>query len=275
MDCCRTLRIVSEPNPPDDYGIPSDGVDDETFARAVGLDRNDETKDAQRRRLIDKPRRDRKVPVIKRRNRQGAVVRRPAVASSKEKLAVDQSVPDETGFISLEPEPTETDPAAETQADELSNSATALVGSPHNEVSFESTPQAEPNLGWLARRRARVKRTRRTIRHIDPWSVLKVSLLLYACLYGAFVLAGYLLWTAAVQSGVISNIESFVAEVGSYEIWEINGEEIFQRATVIGAVLFVGAIAFNVLLTIIFNLISDLVGGVRVTLLEEDEPPSE
>ena len=99
--------------------------------------------------------------------------------------------------------------------------------------------------------------------------------MLYACLYGAFVLAGYLLWTAAVQSGVISNIESFVAEVGSYEIWEINGEEIFQRATVIGAVLFVGAIAFNVLLTIIFNLISDLVGGVRVTLLEEDEPPFE
>ena len=100
-------------------------------------------------------------------------------------------------------------------------------------------------------------------------------MLLYACLYGAFVWAGYLLWTAAVQSGVISNIESFVAEVGSYEIWEINGEEIFQCATVIGAVLFVGAIAFNVLLTIIFNLISDLVGGVRVTLLEEDEPPFE
>ena len=198
-----------------------------TFARAVGLDRNDETKDAQRRRLIDKPRRDRKVPVIKRRNRQGAVVRRPAVASSR-RLLIDQSVPDETGFISLEPETTETDPAAETQADELSNSATALVGSPHNEVSFESTPQAEPNLGWLARRRARVKRTRRTIRHIDPWSVLKVSLLLYACLYGAFVLAGYLLWTAAVQSGVISNIESFVAEVGSYEIWEINGEGNFS-----------------------------------------------
>ena len=78
------------------------------------------------------------------------------------------------------------------------------------------------------------KRTRRTLRHIDPWSVLKVSILLYACLYGATVLAGYLLWTAAVQSGVISNIESFIAEVGSYEVWEINGEEVFRRATVIG-----------------------------------------
>ena len=132
----------------------------------------------------------------------------------------------------------------------------------------------EEELGWLGKRRARVRRTRRTIRHIDPWSVLKVSVLLYACLYGATVIAGYLLWTAAVQSGVISNIESFIAEVGSYEVWEINGDEIFRRATVIGAVLFVAGIAFNVLLTIIFNLISDLVGGVRVTLLEEDQPPS-
>tara|TARA_Y100001936_G_scaffold249122_1_gene298614 strand:+ start:1091 stop:1414 length:324 start_codon:yes stop_codon:yes gene_type:complete len=105
--------------------------------------------------------------------------------------------------------------------------------------------------------------------------VLKVSILLYACLYGATVLAGYLLWTAAVQSGVISNIESFIAEVGSYEVWEINGEEVFRRATVIGAVLFVAGVALNVLLTIIFNLISDLVGGVRVTLLEEDQPPSD
>ena len=78
---------MSEPNRPDDYGIPSDGVDDETFARAVGLDRNDETKGAQRRRLIDKPRRDRKVPVIKRRNRERSVVRRPAVEPPKEKLA--------------------------------------------------------------------------------------------------------------------------------------------------------------------------------------------
>ena len=134
---------------------------------------------------------------------------------------------------------------------------------------------SDNNLGWLSRRRARVKRTRRTLRHIDPWSVLKVSILLYACLYGATVLAGYLLWTAAVQSGVISNIESFIAEVGSYEVWEINGEEVFRRATVIGAVLFVAGVALNVLLTIIFNLISDLVGGVRVTLLEEDQPPSD
>jgi hypothetical protein len=125
---------------------------------------------------------------------------------------------------------------------------------------------------WLSRRRAKVRRTRRTIRHIDPWSVFKVSLILYACLYGALLVAGTVLWSIIVRSGVVTDIEGFVAEVGSYEVWEINGEEIFSRATVIGAILFAAAVVFNVVLTIIFNLISDLVGGVRLTILKEDEP---
>ena len=123
---------------------------------------------------------------------------------------------------------------------------------------------------WLQRRRSRVRRTRRTIRHIDPWSVFKVSLLLYICLYIAAMIAGMLLWSAAINSGVIDNIESFVEEVGSYAVWQLDGEEIFRRTSVIGIVLMVAGVAFNVLMAIVFNLISDLVGGVRVTILEED-----
>ena len=144
----------------------------------------------------------------------------------------------------------------------------------------QPTPMVEPGValtsrkpGWLTQRRARVRRTRRTIRHVDPWSVFKVSLLLYICLYIAAMIAGVLLWSAAVNSGVIENIESFVEEVGSYQVWELNGEEIFRRSSVIGIVLMVAGVAFNVLMAIVFNLISDLVGGVRVTILEEDSVP--
>ena len=126
---------------------------------------------------------------------------------------------------------------------------------------------------WLSRRRARVRRTRRTIRHIDPWSVFKVSLLLYVCLYVAAMIAGVLLWSAAVNSGVIGNMEAFITKIGSYEVWQLDGEEIFRRVSVIGIVLMVTGVAFNVLMTIVFNLISDLVGGVRVTILEEDNGP--
>jgi hypothetical protein len=156
----------------------------------------------------------------------------------------------------------------------LADQASAIAAAQDRRV-VPGDPVAEPLAvkrpeGWLQRRRSRVRRTRRTIRHIDPWSVFKVSILLYICLYIAVMIAGVLLWSAAVNSGVIDNVESFVEEVGSYQVWQLDGDEIFRRSAVIGIVLMVFGVAFNVFMAIVFNLISDLVGGVRVTILEED-----
>ena len=257
---------MADSDQPDPGNPPTDGVDDETFARAVGLDQQEIGRRTPKRRKASgtKPSRASKE---ERRTKVKPVVRRPP-ADQKVREPVDIPEPNnETGVVPVidKAQPSVVDTQTRQQIEPV------LPVKPADEKSILLP---EEDLGWIGRRRARVKRTRRTIRHVDPWSVLKVSVLLYACLYGATVIAGYLLWTAAVQSGVITNIESFIAEVGSYEVWEINGDEIFRRATVIGAVLFVAGVAFNVLLTIIFNLISDLVGGVRVTLLEEDQPPA-
>ena len=252
---------------PESSKPPADGVDDETFARAVGLDQEETGRRTPRKRLTRGMNSASSSKKEKQQTRQKPVVRRPPAGEVQDDKSRFVEVPEDTGVV----------PLMEATAPPIDE---AIASRPIEQIPQQLVEIQDPallpeeELGWLGKRRARVRRTRRTIRHIDPWSVLKVSVLLYACLYGATVIAGYLLWTAAVQSGVISNIESFIAEVGSYEVWEINGDEIFRRATVIGAVLFVAGIAFNVLLTIIFNLISDLVGGVRVTLLEEDQPPS-
>ena len=257
---------MADSDQPDQGNPPSDGVDDETFARAVGLDQQEIGRRSPRKRRIPGTKSVRP-PKDERRTKDKQVVRRPP-AGQKGREQVEIPEPnDETGVVPVieKEQPLVVDTQISQQIEPV------LPKTPADERPILLP---EEDLGWIGKRRARVKRTRRTIRHVDPWSVLKVSVLLYACLYGATVIAGYLLWTAAVQSGVITNIESFIAEVGSYEVWEINGDEIFRRATVIGAVLFVAGVAFNVLLTIIFNLISDLVGGVRVTLLEEDQPPS-
>ncbi|MDE0677730.1 MAG: DUF3566 domain-containing protein [Acidimicrobiaceae bacterium] len=126
---------------------------------------------------------------------------------------------------------------------------------------------------WLSQRRARVRRTHRILRHIDPWSVFKVSVLLYACLYVAVLAAGVLLWNAAQRSGLVDKVESFITEVGSYESWTIDGMVIFQRARIIGLIVATVGVAFNVVMAIMFNLISDLTGGVRVTVLEDERRP--
>jgi len=124
-------------------------------------------------------------------------------------------------------------------------------------------------VSWIQRRRMRARRVRRTIRHVDPWSVFKISMLLFICLYIATMAAGVLLWNAAVGSGIIDNFESFMQDLG-FERWELVGEEIFRGASIIGLVLVAAAGALSVVMAILFNLISDLTGGVRVTVIEED-----
>lgn len=98
--------------------------------------------------------------------------------------------------------------------------------------------------------------------------------MLYACLYVAVLIAGVLLWNAAQRSGFVDKIESFITEVGSYETWSVDGMVIYRRARVIGLIVATVGVAFNVVMAIMFNLISDLTGGVRVTVLETDEPDS-
>ncbi|MCP4960829.1 MAG: DUF3566 domain-containing protein [Actinomycetia bacterium] len=129
----------------------------------------------------------------------------------------------------------------------------------------ESTP-----LAWWRRRRMRVRRVRRTIRHVDPWSVFKVSIILFACMYVAGMASGVLLWSAAVESGIVDQLESFIEDVGVFETFEVDGETIFRGASIIGVVLVAAGAALSVVFAILFNLISDLTGGVRVTVLEED-----
>lgn len=135
-------------------------------------------------------------------------------------------------------------------------------------VGLAAAPE-EP-VSWWKRRRMRVRRVRRTIRHIDPWSVFKISLILFTCLYIAFMAAGVLLWRAAEESGVVERFESFLTEVGVFETFEIQGDTLFRSASIIGIVMVAAASAIMVVIAILFNLISDLTGGVRVTVLEED-----
>ncbi len=137
-------------------------------------------------------------------------------------------------------------------------------------VGVTPAAQAQDQRSWWQRRRMKARRVRRTIRHIDPWSVLKLSIFMYLILYVAAMAAGVLLWNAAIGSGLVDQIESFIVDVGAFETFKFNGQEIFDGAKVIGLVLVVAGTALNVIMTIVFNLISDLIGGVRVTVLEED-----
>ncbi len=122
------------------------------------------------------------------------------------------------------------------------------------------------------RRRVRLqaRRVRRIVRHIEPWSVLKISIIFYLCLWVILMIAGVMLWGAAESAGAIEKIENFVRELFALEEFTINAERIFRGVALSGFVLVIAGTAFNVLLAVLFNLISDLTGGLRITVIEEE-----
>ena len=61
--------------------------------------------------------------------------------------------------------------------------------------------------------RLRARKVRRLVRHVEPWSVLKVALIFYFCLWVILLIAGVMLWSLAVSSGTVDNVETFVTEL--------------------------------------------------------------
>lgn len=121
----------------------------------------------------------------------------------------------------------------------------------------------------FAGRRPRVRRVTRVVRHVDPWSVFKVAAVFSFVAYGIALVAGVLLWNVAYATGTIDNIERGLESTG-WETFELNGGEIFHNAWIGGLFAAVGLTGLAVLVATLFNLITDLVGGLRMTVLEEE-----
>lgn len=189
--------------------------------------------------------------------------------------------------------------------------------------------EAEPA---VRRARIRARKVKRIVRHVEPWSVLKISVLFFLSLFAIICVASAVLWNAARSAGTIDNVESFVTSLGFGNCEEVAGasgtaptstsstvagggdqvvgsssttvapgapdatstlpdkdgkcaagqelvggfkfedKRIFQGFALGGVVLVLAGSATSVVMALLFNLISDLTGGVRVTVLEEEPP---
>ena len=118
-------------------------------------------------------------------------------------------------------------------------------------------------------RQPRVRRVTRVIRDIDPWSVFKVGLVFNLVLYLVAIIAAVLLWSVASATGTVDNIERFMESFG-WESFSFNGWQLFRSLTVLGLMVAVLLTGVWVLAVTVFNLIADLVGGVQVTVLEQE-----
>jgi hypothetical protein len=106
------------------------------------------------------------------------------------------------------------------------------------------------------------------IKRLNAISVLKVSLLFYLSMFLILLVAAVLLWGAATTIGVVGNIESFMDSIG-FEDFTFEPPVLLRGAALGGAVLVLTGTLGNVIMALLYNLISEVVGGVKVTLGED------
>ena len=145
--------------------------------------------------------------------------------------------------------------------------STYSVAGPPAGVSAGTAP-----VGGAASRAAQPRRARLRVSHVNPLSVLRLALLFGACMLVVLLVAVAALWFVLNSAGVFSSVSEATSTItdngsGSTASWFS-----FGRVMLITAVLgVINVVAFTVLSTVgalLYNLCSDFVGGVEVTLSE-------
>ncbi|SKG55395.1 DUF3566 domain-containing protein [Mycobacteroides abscessus] len=110
------------------------------------------------------------------------------------------------------------------------------------------------------------------IRRIDPWATLKVSLVLSVVFFFVWMIAVAMLYLVLGAMGVWSKLNENVGEL----ITNSGGGELVSSGTIFGTALLIGLVNI-VLMTaaatigaFIYNLTTDLVGGIEITLADRD-----
>jgi hypothetical protein len=114
------------------------------------------------------------------------------------------------------------------------------------------------------------RRYHQVVRRVDLWSVLKVSLCFYLCALVVALGAGMVLWMIASGANVVDNVESFMDDLG-FADFKFLSWRILKAATLIGLVLVALGTMLTVLAAAFYNLFSELVGGVEITVVEQDQ----
>jgi hypothetical protein len=157
---------------------------------------------------------------------------------------------------------------AEQSAADVPTTATAVT-----RRAAEPAPTEAPTSGRLLgqrRQRFEARKVRRLVRHVDPWSMLKLALLLSLCMWLIVMIASVIMWTVARNAGTISSIENFVNSSLSLQDWTLDGDFIFRQFGLITLLLALGFTAATVVASLVFNLVSDIIGGVWVSVIEEE-----
>ena len=124
---------------------------------------------------------------------------------------------------------------------------------------------------------ATVRRVRRIIRRIDPWTVFKVSSIFSLITALAVVLGLVMFWSVIKAAEIPDKITDILVKITLLKEGAnpFGSDEYFLRLAVFGSI--VGAVlstGFATLGAVMYNLIADVVGGIEYVVLEESLQPA-
>ncbi len=139
----------------------------------------------------------------------------------------------------------------------------------------DGEPAAGETGSWARAPRSRPPRQAALqLRRLDPWSVLKLALVLAVVLFFIWLVAVGVLYGVLDGMGVWDRLNGTYADLVSGEAQTgstlISAGRVFGLAAVIGAI---NSLLFAVAVTVgafVYNVSADLVGGIEVTLSERD-----
>ena len=164
------------------------------------------------------------------------------------------------------PVPPAPNPAASVTAPVAPSAARAA---PEEQQVRETAPRMIPR---PTRARPQQRRTRVTVRSVGPLSVLKFSLIFYFCAMVAIFLGLVFLYMILQAVGVIDAVEEWVTKIFPQDggaTFQIQPGYLLPRFFLIGCGMVVVWSFINVMVAFLYNLISDVVGGVEITLAEK------
>jgi hypothetical protein len=139
-------------------------------------------------------------------------------------------------------------------------------------ATAERAPVTAPKPGRRPPRRARLRLTR-----IDPWSVMKTSFLLAVAFAIVTVVSVFIVWSVLAAAGVWDSINQTVQDVvGGQDAAGFNVENYVGLSRVMGFAILIAAVdvvlitAIATLGAFLYNMAAALLGGIEMTLAEDD-----